>query len=192
MSHGQTRIISPFATGITGIDEFVDAAGIAGKRSIIVFAPWRPCYHGFGSRAILAGASSFERKSNVCFNATHFWKEIRSCCNCARHYAAGTEALERSDDVLAIAELERAAELVPHASEIQNHLGLAYWSDGRPEAAQMAFEKAVELDCDNLVAQANLERLMRSEDDVVVEARVEGLEGLEGVEGESRVDENGE
>jgi len=110
----------------------------------------------------------------------------------ARHYAAGTEALERSDDVLAIAELERAAELVPHASEIQNHLGLAYWSDGRPQAAQMAFEKAVELDCDNLVAQANLERLMRSEDDVVVEARVEGLEGVEGVEGESRVDENGE
>lgn len=93
----------------------------------------------------------------------------------ARHYAAGTEALNRSDDDLAIEELEQAAELVPQASEVQNHLGLAYWSDGRPQDARIAFEKAVELDCDNDVARANLERLMRSDnsDDVVVEARVE-------------------
>jgi len=100
----------------------------------------------------------------------------------ARHYAAGTEALNRSDDDLAIAELEQAAELVPQASEVQNHLGLAYWSDGRPQEARVAFEKAVELDCDNDVARANLERLMRS-DAVVVEARVEG---------EKRVDDHGE
>ena len=100
----------------------------------------------------------------------------------ARHYAAGTEALERSDDGLAIAEFERAAELVPHASEVQNHLGLAYWSDGRPQAARGAFEKAIELDCDNVVARANLERLIRS-DDVVVEAKVEGAK---------RVDDHGE
>ena len=100
----------------------------------------------------------------------------------ARHYAAGTEALDRNEDVLAIAELERAAELVPHASEIQNHLGIAYWSDGRLRAAQVAFEKAIELDCDNVVARANLERLMRS-DDEVVEARAEDV---------GRVDENGE
>jgi len=100
----------------------------------------------------------------------------------AHHYAAGTQALDQRDGVLAIAELERAADLVPHASEIQNHLGLAYWSDGRPQAARFAFEKAVELDCDNLVARANLERLMRS-GSVAVEAKVEGV---------SRVDQNGE
>jgi hypothetical protein len=124
----------------------------------------------------------------------------------ARHYAAGTEALERDDDIGAIAELEQAAVLVPHASEIQNHLGLAYWSDGRPQSAQVAFEKAIELDCDNAAARINLERLMRSDDliqdvgrdtgsdagsdagqDVVVEAVVEA-----GVEGTNGVDENGE
>ncbi len=132
----------------------------------------------------------------------------------ARHYAAGTEALERDDDTQAIAELEQAAVLVPHASEIQNHLGLAYWSDGRPQSAQVAFEKAIELDCDNAAARINLERLMRSDDliqdvgrdtgsnagsntgsdagneagrDVVVEAVVEAR-----VEGTNGVDENGE
>lgn len=96
----------------------------------------------------------------------------------ARHYAAGTEALTRSDGVQAIAELERAADLVPHASEIQNHLGLAYWSDGRAQAAQVAFERAIELDCDNLVAQANLQRLMRS-GNVAVEVRVEDANGAD-------------
>jgi len=112
----------------------------------------------------------------------------------ARHYAAGTEALQRNDDALAIAELERAAVLVPHASEIQNHLGIAYWSDGRPHSAQAAFEQAIELDCDNDVARANLAQLMRSDDlqgdadsdtnsDTVVAAKVEDT---------NRVNENGE
>ncbi len=91
----------------------------------------------------------------------------------ARHYAAGTEALTRSDPVLAISELEQAASLVPHASEIQNHLGLAYWADGRPQEARSAFETAVKLDCENVAARTNLERLLRS-DGVAVETFVEG------------------
>ena len=44
----------------------------------------------------------------------------------ARLYRSGSQALERGDAEQAIADLERAAELVPHASEVQNHLGLAY------------------------------------------------------------------
>ena len=87
----------------------------------------------------------------------------------ARHYSAGTEALTQSDPDRAIAELERAADLVPHASEIQNHLGLAYWSGGRTQAARVAFETAIELDCENKSAQANLEYLIRS-DGLAVEA----------------------
>ena len=109
------------------------------------------------------------------------WRAFRG----ARHYQAGTDALTRNDDVLAISELEQAADLVPHASEIQNHLGLAYWSDGRPLPAQLAFEKAIELDCDNLVARANLERLLRSEPGEVA------LEAKPGEEVKG-VDENGE
>lgn len=77
----------------------------------------------------------------------------------ARHYAAGTDALARNEGRLAISELERAATLVPHASEVQNHLGLAYWSEGRTSMARQAFEKAVELDCENVAARSNLQRL---------------------------------
>ncbi len=80
----------------------------------------------------------------------------------ARHYASGSSALERSESEIAVLELERAAVLVPHASEIHNHLGLAYWSQGRLGAARLSFERALELDCENRAAEANLENLTRS------------------------------
>ena len=87
------------------------------------------------------------------------WVAVQSGCASfegARFYQRGSEALERGDADQAIADLERAAELVPHASEIQNHLGLAYEVAGRHESATSAFRRAVELDCDNEAAQANL------------------------------------
>ncbi len=74
----------------------------------------------------------------------------------ARLYGRGTEALERGDTAAAIADLERAAERVPHASEIQNHLGLAYAQAGRHDDALRAFRRAVALDCDNRAAHRNL------------------------------------
>ena len=74
----------------------------------------------------------------------------------ARLYSSGTDALDRGDTARAIADLERAADLVPHASEIQNHLGLAYAADGRSREALLAFRRAVALDCGNLAAQRNL------------------------------------
>lgn len=77
----------------------------------------------------------------------------------ARYYAAGTQALEHGDARVAIAELERAVALMPDASEIHNHLGLAYWSDARDDAALRELERAVELDCDNQEARVNLARL---------------------------------
>lgn len=75
----------------------------------------------------------------------------------ARLYSSGTEALDRGDVARAVADLERAAELVPHASEIQNHLGLAYAAGGRDREALLAFRRAVELDCGNLAARRNLQ-----------------------------------
>jgi len=74
----------------------------------------------------------------------------------ARLYTSGTEALDRGDTTRAIADLERAAELVPHASEIQNHLGLAYAAEGRDREALRAFRRAVALDCNNQAARRNL------------------------------------
>jgi Flp pilus assembly protein TadD len=74
----------------------------------------------------------------------------------ARLYDRGTRALERGDAAAAVADLERASALVPDASEIQNHLGLAYEAQGRPADARAAFERAVALDCDNDAAQHNL------------------------------------
>ncbi len=80
----------------------------------------------------------------------------------ARHYAIGSEALVRGETRRAVDELEQAARLVPHASEIQNHLGLAFEAEERPAAARRAFERAIELDCENEAAHANLARLMRA------------------------------
>lgn len=77
----------------------------------------------------------------------------------ARYYAAGTDALDRGDPAIAIEQLERAAVLRPDASEIHNHLGLAYWADGRERVAEREFERALELDCDNDAARVNLARL---------------------------------
>ena len=77
----------------------------------------------------------------------------------ARYYAQGSDALERGDTALAILELEHAAALVPQASEVQNHLGLAYWADGQPTRARLAFGRALELDCDNTAARRNLDTL---------------------------------
>lgn len=74
----------------------------------------------------------------------------------ARLYASGTAALERGDTPRAIAELERAAQLVPHASEVHNHLGLAYAAAGRRPEAVAEFRRAVDLDCDNRAALSNL------------------------------------
>jgi len=74
----------------------------------------------------------------------------------ARLYQSGTAALDRDEPERAIAELERAAELVPAASQVQNHLGLAYAAAGRDEDALLAFRRAVDLDCDNRAAAQNL------------------------------------
>lgn len=74
----------------------------------------------------------------------------------ARLYGSGSQALERGDPRAAIVALERAAELAPHASEIQNHLGLAYRADGREGDARAAFRRALHLDCDNRAARTNL------------------------------------
>ncbi|HEY5656747.1 MAG TPA: tetratricopeptide repeat protein [Myxococcota bacterium] len=74
----------------------------------------------------------------------------------ARLYRRGSDALERGDVERAVADLERAAALVPHASEIQNHLGLAYRASGRDADALRAFRRAVALDCDNRQALHNL------------------------------------
>ncbi len=74
----------------------------------------------------------------------------------ARLYQSGTSALDRGDSGQAIAELERAAELSPKASEVQNHLGLAYQAAGRESDAEFAFRRAVALDCGNAAAVENL------------------------------------
>lgn len=75
----------------------------------------------------------------------------------AQLYQSGTRALDRGDVAVAVRDLEAAQHLAPEASEIQNHLGLAYRADGRPADARIAFARAVELDCENTAAQRNLD-----------------------------------
>ena len=83
---------------------------------------------------------------------------VSSCASwrAARLYQSGTLALDRGESQLAIADLERASELAPHASEVRNHLGLAHLAAGDHESARRAFEQAVALDCENQAAQRNL------------------------------------
>jgi Flp pilus assembly protein TadD len=74
----------------------------------------------------------------------------------ARLYQSGTEALDRGDTPRAVADLEAAAALLPEASEVQNHLGLAYARAGREADATAAFRRSVDLDCSNEAALHNL------------------------------------
>ena len=73
-----------------------------------------------------------------------------------RAFQRGTDALERGEPDRAIAELERAAALVPDSSAVQNHLGIAYEASGRPEEARRAYERSVDLSCENEAAWRNL------------------------------------
>jgi Flp pilus assembly protein TadD len=89
---------------------------------------------------------------------------IALACGCAnveamRSYRAGTDALDRGEPQRAVADLEHAAALAPKVSAIQNHLGIAYEEVGRDEDAIKAYERAVELDCDNRAAENNLREL---------------------------------
>ena len=82
-----------------------------------------------------------------------------AACNsfhAARAYQEGTRALDRGDPMAAIEALERAARLAPNASEVQNHLGLAYRAGGDAERALASLRRAVALDCENRAAQTNL------------------------------------
>jgi Flp pilus assembly protein TadD len=74
----------------------------------------------------------------------------------AQLYQSGTAALDAGSTERALSDLERAALLQPRASEIQNHLGLAHLAAGDLEAAGAAFERAIQLDCDNAAARRNL------------------------------------
>ena len=74
-----------------------------------------------------------------------------------RLYSEGSAAIS-SDPERAVVQLERAAQLAPQASEIHNHLGLAYAEAGRSQDAIAAFERALAIDCDNEAAQYNLAR----------------------------------
>lgn len=77
----------------------------------------------------------------------------------AQLYQSGTAELDAGRVQRALSDLERAASLQPDASEIQNHLGLAELAAGHRAAAREAFERALELDCDNQAAHRNLARL---------------------------------
>ncbi|MFP8873008.1 MAG: hypothetical protein VCB42_00430 [Myxococcota bacterium] len=74
----------------------------------------------------------------------------------AQLYQNGTEALERGAARRAVLDLHEAARLEPQASEIQNHLGRAYAAAGSHDLALQAFQRAVDLDCENAAAQRNL------------------------------------
>ena len=74
----------------------------------------------------------------------------------AQLYQSGTKALDQGNARRAVLDLREASRLEPQASEIQNHLGLAYAAAGNHDLAFAAFRRAVDLDCENAAAQQNL------------------------------------
>jgi len=80
----------------------------------------------------------------------------------AQLYQSGTAELDRGEYELAIEDLERASELAPQASRVQNHLGLALAATGREDEARVALERAVALDCTNDAAAHNIALLEAS------------------------------
>jgi tetratricopeptide (TPR) repeat protein len=80
----------------------------------------------------------------------------------AQLYQSGTAELDRGEYELAIEDLERASELAPQASQVQNHLGLALAAAGREGEARVAMQRAVALDCTNDAAAHNLALLEAS------------------------------
>ena len=83
----------------------------------------------------------------------------------ARLYQQGTLALNAGDSARAISQLREASRLEPNATEIQNHLGLAYSIAGQHESALVAFERAIELDCENAAAAKNLAAARAADED---------------------------
>jgi tetratricopeptide (TPR) repeat protein len=79
-----------------------------------------------------------------------------SSLEAARLYQTGTLALDAGNSSRAVTDLEQAAALLPEASEVQNHLGLAYHAAGRFGDAELVFQRAVALDCENAAAAENL------------------------------------
>ncbi len=79
----------------------------------------------------------------------------------AQLYRDGTVDLNAGRHEAALTQLREAARLLPEASEIQNHLGLALAANDQHAEALLAFERAVDLDCDNAAAAENLEAARR-------------------------------
>ena len=107
-----------------------------------------------GARLILLGGAMI-----LALSGCH-GRPLRSLAG-ARLYVSGTESLDRGEVERAIEQLGHAAQVLPHASEIRNHLGLAYWEAGERARAREAFETALVLDCDNEAARWNLAALQR-------------------------------
>ena len=84
--------------------------------------------------------------------------ELAGCAGfrAARLYQEGTLALNAGDPELAVIRFSEAGRLQPEASEIQNHLGLAFAASGQHAKALSAFQWAVDLDCSNEAAVRNL------------------------------------
>ncbi|MFK7896936.1 MAG: tetratricopeptide repeat protein [Myxococcota bacterium] len=134
---------------------------------------------GVWSGSFAAGACAALLLMSGCAGLT----EAQRAWQGSRLYSEGTQSLEAGDAAGAVDSLSRAAALVPHASEIQNHLGLAYWALGERAEAESAFDQALELDCENEAARQNRSGLLaersegRSESDFDAVARGGAIRG---------------
>lgn len=148
---------------------FASIAGLASPRDEALLVP-RPCVAGNtpglrtatrpGTREYMQSRPVVRRRS-ACALLLLSALLVCQAGACARHQSLRLErealrALERGEAEVAVAKLEGAAMRAPQAASLQNHLGLAYAAAGRDLDALAAFGRAVDLDCNDAVARANL------------------------------------
>tara|TARA_R110000868_G_scaffold183422_2_gene424706 strand:- start:2172 stop:3038 length:867 start_codon:yes stop_codon:yes gene_type:complete len=82
------------------------------------------------------------------------------------YYGHGTQALLEKDYTTALAHLQKAAEIAPEDSKIQNNLGMALYFKGEKARAISHLQKAIDLDKKNSDARVNLAGIYYAQDRV--------------------------
>ncbi|WP_025857612.1 tetratricopeptide repeat protein [Pseudomonas sp. CHM02] len=103
---------------------------------------------------------------------------LGTCMTAEGEHGLGQLAAARGDNSLAMAHMQRAAQLAPTDEKIRNDLGVVYLNQLRMEDARFEFMTAIELKQSDSLAAVNLVTLLIYQDDWGQAAKVVGQLGL--------------
>jgi Flp pilus assembly protein TadD len=103
---------------------------------------------------------------------------VGTCMAAAGEHGLGQLAAARGDNALAMAHMQRAAQLAPTDEKIRNDLGVVYLNQLRLEDARFEFMTAIELKQSDSLAAVNLVTLLIYQNNWGQAAKVVGQLGL--------------